>query len=212
MRIPLIPIALTLLGSAAFAHEEDDRPWFIQFGLGAVFSGDAEDVPGGTVEFDPGYSVSGGVGYHVCQDERFGFDLLGELFITDFKVDEGDLTSIPSAVDDDAGVTAWMLNGIAEWHFTDQFAAYGGLGVGWASKIEYDAWDSGNLQIEDDSGLAFQGLLGFLYNLGGTYDVLLGYRYFRTETVEIENQVPPFGSDDLDVAQHVVEVGFRWAL
>ena len=211
MRLPLFPIVLTLIGSGAFAHDEDE-PWYIQFSTGAVFSEDADDVPGGTIEFDPGFSLGGLVGYHLCQGDKFGFDLQGELFYMDFKVDEGDLTAIPSAIDDNSGAMAWMLNGVAEWHFTEQFAIYGGIGGGFASKIEYDAWDSGNLDIPDDSGLAFQGMLGFLYNLGGSYDVLLGYRYFRTEPVDIENLIPPFDTSEIDIAQHIVEIAFRWGL
>lgn len=211
MRLPLFPIVLTLLGTSASAHDEDD-PWYIQFSAGAVFSEDAEDVPGGTIEFDPGFSLGGVLGYRLIQGEQFGFDLQGEAFYTDFKVDESDLTQIASAIDDDSGAFAWMLNGIAEWHFTEQFAIYGGVGGGFATKIEYDAWDSGNLDISDDNGLAFQGLLGFLYNLGGSYDVLLGYRYFRTEPVDIDNLIPPFDSSEIDIAQHIVEVAFRWGL
>ncbi len=211
MRTMFVPIALALLGSTVAAHDEKD-PWYVQFGLGALFSDKAEDVPGGNIEFDPGYALSLGFGYRICQGEHFGFDAQLEALYTDFKVDEGDLNAIASAIDDDAGALAWMVNGIAEWYFTRQFAIYGGVGVGWASSIEYDAWDSGNLNVEDDSGLAFQGMFGFLYNLGGTYDVMLGYRYFRTESIEIDDLTPGEPSSDIEVGQHIAEIVLRWGL
>jgi opacity protein-like surface antigen len=88
---------------------------------------------------------------------------------------------------------------------------YGGLGVGYATLIDYEAFDEGDLQIEDDNGLAVQGRLGFAYNLGGNYDARFGYRYFRTESVDIDN-VTSGASDELDIGQHSLELAFRWGL
>jgi opacity protein-like surface antigen len=210
MRIPFLPFALVLLGSSLFAHDEDGR-WYVQFGLGGVFSDKAEDVPGGTVDFDPGYDVSAALGRHLPLSERFGLDLEIEGYYQNFTVDEDDILQIPSAVEDDAVTLAWMANAILEWHFTPQFALYAGGGLGYATTADYDAWDSGNLEQVDDDGAAFQGKVGFLYELGGSYDFLLGYRYFRTEELEIENLVTGQTSD-IDVGQHVVEATFRWGL
>ena len=84
-------------------------------------------------------------------------------------------------------------------------------GLGYAKEIEYAAWDSGNLSIDDNDGLAFQARLGLAYNMGGTYDVRCGYRFFKTETVDIENTTTG-DVDELDVSQHSLELGFRWSL
>ncbi len=223
MRIPFLPLAFVLLGAPSFAHGEsdNDRPFFIpdyvQISVGGVFSDDAEDVPGGTISFDPGYEVSAALGWHVPFSQRFGLDLEFESYYQNFTVDEEDLLKIPtavsSAIDDDAVALAWMLNGMLEWHFTPQFAVYGGGGIGYATTLDYDSWDSGNLDLVDQDGAAFQGRFGFLYNLGGNYDVLLGYRYFRAESLEIDD-TSTSGDDgfDLDVGQHVIEAAFRWSL
>jgi opacity protein-like surface antigen len=85
------------------------------------------------------------------------------------------------------------------------------LGIGWASEIDYQPWDSGSLSIDDDDGLAFQARLGMAYNFGGSYDFRIGYRYFQTESVDIEDEVTG-ETDELEVAQHSIELGFRWGL
>jgi len=212
MRIPFLLIAVAVLGSRAWAQDDDERsPYYFQFGLGGVFTEDATDVPGGTVGFDPGYSVSAALGRAWEVSDRLDFDTEVELFYQYFTVNEEDLPSIASAVDDNAKTFSFMLNGILDLHFTPQYSMYGGLGVGWAKDIEYSSWDSGSLSLADDSGAAFQGLFGFAYNLGGTYQVRLGYRYFKTEPIDI-NDVITGDSSQLDVAQHSIEATFRWML
>lgn len=210
MRIPFLLIATAFVGSSARAHDEES-PYYLQIGLGGVFSEDAEDVPGGTIGFDPGFSTGIALGRTFELSERFGFDAELEAFYQSFRVDEEDLPAIASAVEDDAKTFAFMLNGILDWHFTQQYSIYGGVGVGWAKEIDYSAWDSGSLSISDDDGVAFQGRFGFGYNFGGTYDMRLGYRYFKTETVDIEDLITN-QTDELDVAQHSIEASFRWSL
>jgi len=207
MRIPSLLFAIPVLGASAFAQESSD--FYIQLGLGFVGSEDAEGVPGGTVEFDPGYGVSLAVGYDMPVGDHFSFAPEFELYYQNFRVGEDDLTGIPSAVEDDAKTFAFMVNGTLDWNITEQFSWYAGAGVGYATVIEYSAWDSGNLSVTDDSGLAGQFKLGLGYNLGGTYDVRLGFRYFRTEAVEIEDQITG-DTDEIDIGQAAIECSLRW--
>lgn len=211
MRIPSLLIATALLGSSAWAQDEGS-PYYLQFGLGAVSSEDATGVPGGTVSFDPGFNTGLAIGRHFGLSERMVLDAELEAYYQYFTVDQGDFQNIPSAVNDDARTFALMLNGILEWKFTQQFSAYGGIGFGWAKEISYSAWDSGSLSIADTDAPAFQGKLGLGYNLGGTYDMRIGYRFFKTDTLDIENLAPPFDTSELDVAQHSLEIAFRWGL
>ena len=210
MRIPSLLFAIALLGTSAWANDEESR-YYIQFGLGGVFTSTAEGVPGGSIDFDPGFSTGLAFGRNWALSERLGFDVEAEAFYQYFTVDEEDILAIPSAVDDDAKVFALMLNGIVDWRFTPQYSIYGGVGVGYAKEIQYSAWDSGNLSISDSSAVAFQGRFGFGYNLGGNYDVRLGYRFFKTETLDIEDLITG-QVDELDVEQHSVEATFRWGL
>jgi len=211
MRIPSLLVVFALLGSSAWAQDDRSRV-YVQLNTGLLFSEEASDVPGGSIGFDPGYEVGVAVGYDMGdEDSTISFAPELELYYQYFTVDEDDLPAIPSAVNDDAKAFAFMLNGNLDWHITDQFTMYGALGVGWASVIEYDAWDSGNLSIDDSSGVAGQAKFGWGYNLGGSYDVRLGLRYFKTEPLDIDDDISGTTSE-IDVGQFALEAGFRWSL
>jgi opacity protein-like surface antigen len=155
--------------------------------------------------------VSAAVGraFEMSDDLDLVIDL--EAYYQYFTVDEDDMPKIPSAVEDDAKHFALMVNGTLEWSLTQTYGVYAGVGGGWAREIEYAAWDDGNLSLDDDSGVAAQVRAGFTYNLGGSYDMQLGYRYFYAEPIDVTDLV---GTDDgeIDVAQHSIEAIFRWGL
>ena len=208
MRMSSLLIATALLGSSAWAQDEGS-PYYLQLGLGGVFSEEADEVPGGTSGFDPGFSTGLAFGRTFGISERLDLEAEVETFYQAFTVDEDDIGAIASAVDDDAKTFAFMLNGGFDYRFTTQYSIYGAVGVGWAKEIDYAAWDSGNLTTTDDDGAAFQARLGFGYNFGGSYDMRLGYRYFKTDTIDVEDEIT--GSvDEIDVAQHSIEATFRW--
>ena len=204
MRIPFLLFATVLLGSSAWAQDEDS-PYYIEFGVGGVFSSEAE-VFDDKFEFDPGYSLIAAVGREWELGDRLNFEGELEALYQAFSIDEDDL---PVNTPDDAKTFALMLNGVLDYEFTQQYSIYGGLGVGWAKEIEYDTFDSGGAQTDDDDGLAYQGLFGFAYNLGGDYDLRLGYRYFRTEPVDVQAGSE---SSEIDVGQHSLEAVLRWGL
>jgi len=210
MRIPSLLIATALLAPSTSA-QDDSSPWYFQIGFGGVFSETADGVPGGSIGFDPGFSTSIAVGREFGWSEKIGLEAQVELYYQYFTVDEKDLPAIVSAVEDDAKAFAIMFNGLIDWRFTQQYSIYGGLGVGFAKEIDYSAWDSGSLSTSDTDGAAFQGLLGFAYNLGGTYDVRLGYRYFKAEPIDIRDAISG-DTTELDIAQHSLEAVFRWGL
>jgi len=210
MRIPSLLIAIPFLGASAWA-QDDSSDIYLQFGLGFVGSEDAEDVPGGTVGFDPGYGVSLAVGYEMFKSESLTFSPEFELYYQAWRVDEEDLPKIPSAVEDDAKTFAFMVNGNLDWYITKQFSWYGSVGVGWAATIDYSSWDSGNLVQRDNSGVAGQVKVGLGYNLGGSYDLRLGLRYFHTEPIDVEDTITGDVSE-IDVGQLAVEASLRWGI
>jgi len=209
MRILFVPIALALLGTTVRANDEKESRYYLQWTLGGVFSETAEDVTGAPVDFDPGFSSSLILGRRLPLGARTDLGIEGEVYYQYFTADEDDVVNIPSATDDDAGALAFMLNGIIDWEFTPQYSIYGGVGVGWARGIEYKPWDAGSLSMPDDDAVAFQAKFGFDWDLGGNYDVLLGYRYFRTDALDIEGGI---SGEEIDLGQHVIEAGFRWGL
>jgi len=206
MRIPSFLIALCLLAANARAH--DESPYYVQLGVGAVMSDDT-DIFGPDTDFDTGVATSLAFGRHCSFSERFGVNIEVEGYYQYFTVDETDLLVIDQDAQNDAGALAVLLNGLLEWRFTDRFSVYGGVGAGWANSIQYDTWDSGNFKQVDNDGFCSQGRFGFDYNLGGNYDVLFGYRYFVTDSIEIK-RVSPAATEDLEIGQHVLEIAFRW--
>jgi opacity protein-like surface antigen len=219
MRIPSLLFVSALAGSSSWAHHEEN-PYYVQLGLGAVFSEDADVGSGfgGSIGFDPGYSTSLALGRNFELTERWSWDAQVETVYQRFTVDEDEIGSVPG-VDprqvgdlDVAKTLSFFVNGILDWHLTRQFALYGGIGVGWAKTIDYNAWDQGSLQVEDDDGLAFQARLGMSYNLGGSYLFQFGYRYLKTDAVDVTDLQPPVTSTEIDIGQHTLELGFRWGL
>jgi len=207
MRIPFSLCVLLLLGTSAWAQDDEVGPYYLQVNLGGVFSEKAE-VQGFEGDFDPGIMTSIALGRHLWSTDRLVLDGELEAYYQYFTFD--DVLNVPSAgKNDDARAFAFLVNGLLEWRFTRQFSVYGGAGVGYAPKIEYDTFDSGNLNQDQSDGFCFSGRLGLDYNLGGNYDFRFGYRYFRTEPIDI---VDAAGSDELSIGQHAVELGVRWAL
>ncbi len=213
MRITYLATVLFFLtaASTAFGHGRDEDRWYLGLGIGAVGAPDIDENPTGTVGYDPGITGSLLIGRDLGGSDDVGFAAEFEGFLSDYKLEEEDLGKIPSAISDDAGTLAWLVNGVIDWHIAEQFGFYGAAGIGYASTIEFEFYDSGNLNQEDKHGLAWQLKLGLQYNLGGSYDFLLGYRYLQTEDVEVRNTVTQ-ATFDVPNEQHVFELGVRWGL
>jgi opacity protein-like surface antigen len=224
MRIPSFLFVCALSGSTSWAYSsqahDEDNPYYVQLGLGAVFSEDADVGSdfGGTIGFDPGYTASLVLGRTFDLNDRWSWDAQFETLYQRFTVDEDDIRTIPGLQsieigdNDVAKSLTFLINGILDWHMTQQFRIFGGAGVGWAKAIDYNAWNQGALETEEDDGLAFQGRLGFGYNFGGSYDVLFGYRYYKTEPIDVTENDPSPQSSEIDIAQHSLEFAFRWGL
>ena len=107
MRIPSLLFVCALAGSTPWA-QDDDNPYYVQLGVGAVFSEDADVGSGfgGTVGFDPGYSTSLALGRNFELSERWSWDAQFETLYQRFTVDENDIGSIPGI---DPQMSATML-------------------------------------------------------------------------------------------------------
>jgi len=209
MRIPSLLIATALLAPGTWAQDEGFL--YLQLGMGGVFSESVTDestIPTQSRSFDPGYNASIAIGHVFAPGGLFDFEAQAELYYQYFTVKAEDL---PQNTDDTAKAFAGMINGIIDWNLAPQYSIYVGAGIGYANTISYRTFDSGPLIQRDKDGLAYQGLFGFRYNLGGNYEVRLGGRYFRTEPVTIVES-DGSGDFDLDPGQFAVEATFRWGL
>ena len=200
MRTPLLSTFLVLFFTAPAVLAQDknwkDKPWYLDFGTGAVLQSDQ-----GGVGYEPGFMFSLAVGRHLGGTERLALSVEAEGLFTVNRFDENDL--LPG-VDTDVKALGLMLNGMADYYFNDTLALYGGLGLGFVPRIEIDLLDQTGVAY-DDSTFAWQFMFGVRWRLGGRYDAILGYRYFAPTTLST-------GTGDYDPQQHILEVGVRFGL
>ena len=197
-----------LLASAADA--QDASKYYVTLGGGALFATDADGTPVGTISFDAGYSLNAGIGRQIYRGDGVAFDLHAEVLFNSQQINDDDVEN-NSLSSDQAESLSWMLSGIFDFYLAPQFSFYLGAGAGWASSIEFQAFDQpGNFRLEDDNGFAYQGRAGFKYGLGGYTDVSLGYRFFSIESVDIIPLAGP--NSELDYDRHVVEIVMSWSL
>ena len=216
MRTSFLLPALALLAVAppAFAHDEhrSQDPWYLQFGLGGAFGNSVDSPLGGEVRFDPGFMGSLAVGRDMGKffSDRLGWALEFEGVFTSYRVKEEDLVPFGTQADGVEEVS-WMGNLIFDVHFNRSTALYFGGGLGFASSISYDTFDTGNFTQVDDSGVAFNLRAGFRWHLGGLLDFILGYRLQGTEDLKVRNNITT-NTFDLENTRHVIEAGMRWGL
>jgi opacity protein-like surface antigen len=205
-------VLVTSLASSVSAQDRDENPWYLTFNIGAAFPAEVDENPTGTVGYDTGIATALAVGRRLSDSDSL--DVAAELegLYAFSQIDEGDLDALPATNSPrDAGNLAWFLNGVLEWNFSKTFAWYGGAGIGYATGIELEAFDFGDLDQADKDALAFQFKLGAVYRLGGNVDFLLGYRYYQTEDIQVDNIVSQ-SSFDITNQINVVELGMRWGL
>jgi len=218
MRTPLLSAvsALVLFAPSTFAHDKnkEEDPWYFQFGVGAVFyMPSVDDNPGGSVDWDLGWQTNWAIGYDLgaFSGDKWGWSVEFEGYFSQVEIDDSDILNVPGANDRKSKNLAWLGNVVFDYHFTEQYAWYFGGGIGWASRIKFETWDQGAFNNVDTDGIAYTFKTGLKYNLGGRYDVLIGYRFFGTEDVEIEN-VNNNTSFDIENYQHSLEIDVRFGL
>lgn len=208
---------LSVLGSGVAAQDNrswaatDPSSWFATFGAGFLAAGDTEGpVDNPVLSFDPGYSVSLGLGKYFLESRGLRAGLHGEILFNSFALSDDEVASLSLSSDKTENLT-FMISLVGDFYLAPQFAIYLGGGVGYTSRLSIDGLDApGTYTLEDDSVFSGQFRTGFKYALGGGYDMNLGYRYFRMAPAEISTQSS--GSFDLDFDQHIIEVVMHWGL
>lgn len=201
----LIPHALlALCALCGSAQAQEDSPWYLQFGAGAVQPQDSDaDALENDLEFETGFVISGIGGYRLVDGERFDLSLEIEGYRAEADIDQnlGDSTT-----------TAVMGNANLEFALSRVVLLYLVGGGGWATDVELDSTAEGqSLELQDDSAFAFQGKIGIRVLLGGNFSWLIGYRYFQTDDLSVDEEFSG-SSFDFENIQHVVEMAFRWAV
>ena len=181
----------------------DDADW--------IFGSDFGPVPaGGNVisKFEDGYGV--GVALGMKLPSRFRVE--GELFWQENDIDSGRLgpvqLSVLGGLNGDVGVWGGMVNGYYDF-LEGPLVPFIGVGVGYA---QVDAKvNLGDISVidDDDTVLAYQGILGVSYDFMPNLQGVLAYRYLSLDDPQFQDQAG--GKVDMEYDSQSVDVGLRYS-
>ncbi|MDG1707240.1 MAG: outer membrane beta-barrel protein [Emcibacteraceae bacterium] len=103
---------------------------------------------------------------------------------------------------------AYMINGYYDFMPEAEFTPYVGVGVGYADTTVVFAPSDVAVADSGNGGLAYQGILGGLYNVSENTSVFAEYRYFGRSKVRVDLSLLP-GYLDTDNKAHLFNVGLR---
>lgn len=177
--------------------------------LGLAMANDSDftdpTLPGFTIttEFEPGWGLSGAVGY-----DFNNFRVEGEIAYQKNDVDEVSALGFSVDASGDMTALAFLINGYFDFVTNSPVTPYISAGIGFA-KIEINDFNiSGSglpSESDDDTVFAYQigAGIGFAVNPKVTID--LKYRYFATEDPEFDE----FGVET-EASSHIIYVGARF--
>lgn len=161
-------------------------------------------LPGvtGEVGTEPGFSLSGAIGYRY--DKRFRGEI--ELAYRENDIDRLSITAFGLAASGsasgDVSSFSGMVNGYWDIAIDAPVKPYVGAGVG-ISEVEAELTVGGTTAKSDDTVFAYQFMGGVIYEVSPTVDIHLGYRYFATAD-------PEFSTTESEYETHNVEVGVTY--
>lgn len=209
--IPFL-MAMCLATPATFAHEKarKDDPWYVQFGLGLVSASDTDALDSGNnlveVGYDTGLGATVGLGYDLGGGDVMGWAIEAEAVLSSYNLDEGDLGNF-TTTSKGASAFAVMGNLVLDFHTSDTVSWYVGGGIGYATSVELETFDTGSQVQNDTDAVAGQFKTGLRYELGNLVNVLVGYRFFSTDDIEIAQAGQVV---DATFENHIFEVVMRW--
>lgn len=209
-----IAAGAALLGVAS-AHATIDRGWYVGLeagwnglqDVGAVAVPDGGPTFTGDVELDGGWAALMTGGYAFTPNWRVELELGFRSNDVDALCPDGDVCGLTAG---SVEQFTQMLNVIYDWRIADRWSIATGLGVG-GDYVEVDSV----FGSDNDYVFAYQALAGLNYHLSDRMDVVLNYRYLRSEGPEF--QTTDLGGTDWaiemdELENHTVTVGLRWDL
>lgn len=212
--------AAAACGSASAASTEG---WYLGLEAGANWVDDWAAVAtprggaagAGEASFDTGWAALGSVGYAFSGNWRTELELgFRENVLS---------TSAPAGLLWDEGrlrETTAMANVLYDLSLTDRLFLSLGAGAG-ADHAKVTDRRAGAEYSDETWSLAYQGLAGVNYAIGGRTTAFLNYRYLRVgePSFDMRDQyngatdaLQPYGLDGDDFAKHAVTAGLRYAL
>jgi opacity protein-like surface antigen len=192
-------VALVSLSSPAFADFDDRRGLYLSGTAGYTVPDDPDvSVAGATgeLDLDDGFAGTAAVGWNI---RAFRVEAEAGYRINDFELNFGGPGVLTA--DGDLEALSGMANLFYDFAIGDRWSIYIGGGVG-AAYTTVEVED----ETENDTVLAFQGMVGVGYAMSDDLTLTVGYRAFTTDDYE-------FDEVDVDGAlYHTAEIGLRWDL
>lgn len=180
--LPLLSVIVLGLGTPAVVHAQDGSFYAKAFGGASTlqdndFTLNGANVP---VSFDTGFVAGAAFGY-----DYGAVPLRAEL---EFSYRTGDAGGLPAGVESggDLASTSVMLNGYYMFETATRLSPYVGLGLGYATEIDFDLdTPGGTSQFSDESNLAYQVMLGAEYPVSDRWALYGELRYFSAGDVTL---------------------------
>ncbi len=194
-------LAALLTGTAGVASATEG--WYGRVDLGRSLGGEAEADGGPSVQLETDWSQHAGLGYAFDN----GFRLEGEI---GHRFNQLELGGPADVVDGDIHAWSAMANLFYDFLRGGDVEPYIGVGVG-AARLNGNYTDSLGFGIDDqDTTLAYQGLVGVAVSMGENFDVDIGYRYFVAPGGTFGTHGGPPAELDVDYEHQAVTVGLRY--
>ncbi len=190
------------VASIALAGAAHAGGWYISAETGANLMDDVDavgtlgGVPGsGTFTTDSGWALFGTVGHEFAK----GWSLEGELGYRENSTDSGGYIDITEQ--------SLMVNVIYDISVSPSLDLELGLGGGY----DQTTFEVGGAE-GDDSGFAWQGIVGANWALGSSTDLTFRYRYFNAAGPSLSAGAGVATIDFDDLTKHSLTVGLRFKM
>ena len=205
----VLAVASVLIAAPVVQALADTTPgWYVSGGVGAVVAEDSTahtSAGNRSIDYDPGYSylASGGYAWGT------GLRLEGEVFHS--RVDVNGVQGATNA-GGHLSNTDLFANALYDFKTGMMFTPYIGAGLG-VSFVTADAIGplptSGNLDENNKTALAYQGIVGAAAQLDRNWAVTADYRYI--DTFEPKLKLSTGGHSRTTDAQHNIMLGLRYS-
>jgi outer membrane protein OmpA-like peptidoglycan-associated protein/opacity protein-like surface antigen len=199
-----------VLMAPGFAHAYPKQGWYAGLGAGVGFQESTDAVAAGVsnnLSFDPGYVVSGSVGFGFENQFRPEF----ELAYRNSSVSEAKGPGAAGGTGNFNSI-AMMANLFYDFDTRSGLTPYIGIGIGGAF-VGADSAGSvftGNTIDDQPFTFAYQGIAGFSYELSERVDATLDYRYFRTLEPDFKTGTGGVAVNDANYVNHSIMLGLRY--
>lgn len=205
-----LPLALVAaLAVPGIAQAYPKQGWYVGVGGGLGIQQDSDAKIAGTkdtLEFQPGFVLSGSVGY------GFENQLRPEIEVNYRKnnVDKATGTGSGTATGNYNAI-GFMGNLFYDFDTRTGLTPYIGGGVGGALVGADNAGTVVGTSLDTrEFQFAYQGIIGFAYELSERWDVTADYRYFSTLEPEFKTKTAGVTADDTSYHNHAFLLGLRY--